>query len=286
MEPLIKRSPNSWDVLQHALEDRLALLRKDEPNTLKMAAKAAQLCTDMLQQLQGQLTDYRFYPGEEILFYKEIKPFFLARLFYHHRLYDFEIRRLAVGSHSTDKLMQQTLDDITAIFERHGFIHRYLKSGATYLDDKLFFHPTSESATALMGLDFPSDTSFPVCYDYVVSHLQAADMLRTYIEDTLEEGRQSNIHASGLPRVTWTDSKTALIELAYALHAAGVFNNGKVDLKDIMEFMQATFHIDLGNYPRTFQEILSRKSGYTNALDRYRDKLLLRIQKIEEKYDR
>jgi hypothetical protein len=47
---------------------------------------------------------------------------------------------------------------------------------------------------------------------------------------------------------------------------------------------EAVFQMDLGHYRRTFQDILARKTGYTNTLDCYRDNLPLRIQKIEEKH--
>jgi hypothetical protein len=132
-----------------------------------------------------------------------------------------------------------------------------------------------------------TESGFAICYDHAVAQLLAADLLQQYVLEVLDELHQQVAGPGGpVPRVTWTDSKTALIELAYALQAAGVLNNGKIDLKDIIEHLQASYHVNLGNYPRTFQEILSRKTGYTNFIDRLRDKLLLRIQQIEEKYDR
>jgi hypothetical protein len=79
-------------------------------------------------------------------------------------------------------------------------------------------------------------------------------------------------------QMTWTDSKTSLIELAYALHATGSFNNGKAGLKQVTDYLQTPFHVDLGNTSRTFQEILARKRGYTNFLDRLRYRLLQRIE--------
>jgi len=39
-------------------------------------------------------------------------------------------------------------------------------------------------------------------------------------------------------RLNWTGSKVALIELLYALHSEGVFNNGAADLKDLVEYFE------------------------------------------------
>ena len=41
-------------------------------------------------------------------------------------------------------------------------------------------------------------------------------------------------------KLTWTGSKVALIELIYALHTEGVFNNGAADLKNIAEYFEHT----------------------------------------------
>jgi len=284
MDAAIRGIPADWEALKQELDGRLALLRKEESRMLSMATKAILVCREMLQILQGRLLGYSFSPGEEVQFYKEIKPHFLCQLIFYNRLQDLELQRMAVGSSGTEKLLLKTLEGLAEIFNKHGFIYRYLKSGSHHFDDKLFFHPTNQSATALIGVDFPSESGFPVCFDHVVAHLHAAEMLRSYVEKLIEDGRQAGMNVPGLPKIVWTDSKAALIELGYALHAARVFNNGKADLKDIMELFEMTFHVDLGHFPRTFQEILSRKKGHTNFIDRLRDMLLRRIDRIEERH--
>jgi hypothetical protein len=287
MDTAKKHTPETWTDLRQRLEDGLATIQREESNVIKLAARAIQLSSSMLQNLQETLAGYGFRDGEEILFYKDIKPFFLSRLIYYNRLYELELGRSAAGVQAIEAYFQKELLRLSTIYEQHAFIYRYLRSGATYLDDRLFFHPRPDSAVALYGSQAPPESGFPVCYDHAVAQLMAADLLQQYILEMLDEVHQQVTGPGGaVPRVTWTDSKTALIELAYALQSSGVLNNGKIDLKDVIEHLQASFHINLGNYPRTFQEILSRKTGYTNFIDRLRDKLLLRIQQIEEKYDR
>jgi hypothetical protein len=77
-------------------------------------------------------------------------------------------------------------------------------------------------------------------------------------------------------KMTWTGSKVALIELMYALHTEGVFNNGAADLKDIAEYFEHIFEIDLGQYRRAFLEIRARKSDKTKFITALNDALLKR----------
>lgn len=81
---------------------------------------------------------------------------------------------------------------------------------------------------------------------------------------------------------TWTGSKVALIELLYALHTEGVFNNGASDLKDIAEYLEVVFDIDLGQYHRAFLEIRVRKSDQTKFLNSLKEKLVKRMENTDD----
>jgi hypothetical protein len=276
-----------WGRLLKGLDEQLASIEKEEASLLRMAQRASFVSTDFLQQLLESIVGYTFEEREEVRFYKEIKPYFFSRVLYYDRLYDLEMGRPVVGGIEPEEYYQLASRELSKIYDQHRFIYRYIRSGAAHLDEKLFFRGHSGSVVALFGLDPPGDSAHPVSYDHVVAHLLAADLLSAFLRETIDELRLLRKGPSGaIPRVTWTDSKTGLTELGYALQAAGVLNNGKIDLKDVMEHLENTYHVKLGNYPRTFQEILSRKTGYTNLVDRLKGALLRRIQHIEDKYDR
>jgi hypothetical protein len=65
----------------------------------------------------------------------------------------------------------------------------------------------------------------------------------------------------------------ALIELIYALHSEGTFNNGASDLKDIAAYFEHVFNINLGQYRRTFLEIRIRKSDRTKFINSLKESL-------------
>ena len=83
-------------------------------------------------------------------------------------------------------------------------------------------------------------------------------------------------------KLNWTGSKVALIELLYALHTEGVFNNGTSDLKDIAEYFENVFSIDLGQYHRAFLEIRMRKTDKTKFLNGMKEKLIRRMENTDE----
>ena len=83
-------------------------------------------------------------------------------------------------------------------------------------------------------------------------------------------------------KLKWTAPKVALTELLYALNSEGVFNNGTADLKDIAEFFEYIFEIDLGQYRRTFLEIRARKSDRTKFISSLNEALLKRMDNADD----
>lgn len=83
-----------------------------------------------------------------------------------------------------------------------------------------------------------------------MAKLIANELPRIYLnkalEQTEEQSEQSN-RFTAKPVLTSAGSKTALIELLYALQSTGVFNNASADVKQIATYFQETFNVELGN---------------------------------------
>ena len=98
------------------------------------------------------------------------------------------------------------------------------------------------------------------------------------------ENKDNNEKSQRKPnmKMVWTGSKVSLIEIMYALHTEGVFNNGAADLKDIAEYFEHIFEIDLGQYRRAFLEIRARKSDKTKFIATLNEALLKRMENSDE----
>lgn len=77
----------------------------------------------------------------------------------------------------------------------------------------------------------------------------------------------------------WTGSKADATELGYSIRDSGVLNHGNVDVKEIMNFIEVSFDIDLGDYYRTYVAIKSRKKDRTPFLNKLIESLIRRMEK-------
>ncbi len=248
-----------------------------------MSSRSMKYSMDIFGELQDAVSTYVFQEGEEVVFYKEIKPYFIGRIVFFSRLFKIETSKPPTGPVGLETYYTDEINRLSAVYDEHRFIRLYVENGATYLDEKLFFRAGPEGAVALSGVELPADGAFPICYDHVVGQLMAADLLKKHLLQSIEDLAVPGHSAGNLPRITWTAPKAHGIELGYALYAAGVVNNGKAQLKDIMECLGAAFHTEWGNYARTWQEILYRKGGRTVFQDSMKNKYLLYIQRVEDK---
>ena len=88
-------------------------------------------------------------------------------------------------------------------------------------------------------------------------------------------------------RLQWTKSKTALIELIYALQSYAVFDMGKTDIKAIATYFENVFEIDLGDFYHTYLEIrnrkINRKINRTKFIDSLKDAIRRKMDDQDEK---
>jgi len=276
--------PPIWAKIVEALENQLELIRKEESINLRLATRSLQAATNALRQAQESITNYVFNAGEEILFFKTVKPTFIGYVTFYSRLYKIESNCPPFDPAGIETYYTSELNKLATIYDEHRFIFRYLQNGSTFLDEKLFFRPSSDTIYSLDGLEPPADGPFNVCYDYAVGHLFAADLLRRHLLKTLDDLALPGHQAGNMPKLIFTAPKVHAIELGYALYASHVFNHGKAQLKDIMEVLEVMFHIKLGNYSRAFQEILYRHVGPTLFQDTMKKDYLQFIDGIEDKH--
>ena len=110
----------------------------------------------------------------------------------------------------------------------------------------------------------------------------ANDLIQVYIEDQLYSTSQVDKSISQ-QKLKWTGSKASLIELIYALHYQGAFNNGNNDIQVIAKDFEKNYNIDLGNFYQTYLELRTRKMNRTKFLDALREGLIKKLDEQDEK---
>lgn len=261
------------------LEEHLNFLELECDNTLIMAQTAIEITLKTLNGLKKKLLNYKFKnTKEEIYFFKKAKPRFLAKLIYYNEIYKVETSKPYGGKKVIRKYLYKELNKLKRFFDDNLDFYKYYRTGSTYLDHKYFLRKKHDIKLNLSTHYFESDHRFSTSHDYKVAKILANDLIEVYLEDQLSQLDRTendlNNHKLIKMDLQWTESKTALIELIYALHAQGVFNNRNADTKTIAALFETIFKIDLGDYYRNFLAIRIRKKGRAKFLDQLKRKLI------------
>jgi hypothetical protein len=190
------------------------------------------------------------------------------------------------GNKILKKYYNNELQILKNFFDSELEFYQYYRSGNIYLDYKYFLRGKFDIKLTLDPYYFETDTTFATSHDFKVATILANDLIELYIENQLIklENKENTEKSQRQPNVkmTWNSSKVALVELMYALHTEGVFNNGAADLKEIAEYFEHIFEIDLGQYRRVFLEIRARKSDKTKFITMLNEHLLKRMENSDE----
>ncbi|WP_396196106.1 RteC domain-containing protein [Flavobacterium sp.] len=276
-----------YNLLLNNLNEQLNFIDLEIDDQIKKCEQAITVILKSINELKKAATKTNFKSkSEEIQFFKEIKPQFTSKLIYFNRVYKIEMKKPNGGNKILKKYYNNELLKLKAFFDNELEFYQYFRSGSTYLDYKYFLRGEFDIKLALDSYYFESDISFATSHDFKVATILANDLIELYLENQLLmlENNENSEKSQRKPNVklTWTGSKVALIELIYALHTEGVFNNGAADLKDIAEYFEHTFEIDLGQYRRVFLEIRARKSDRTKFLTTLNDSLQKRMENSDD----
>ena len=264
---------------------QLTNIEESDTHILHKAEAAIQICVDYLRQLKTLALQYKFTDqGEEIRFFKHIKPPFLSPLIYYKAVFNI-YSQWPEGSEIIQRgYLKRELFKLKQFFTDYLHFYSYHRTHSTHLDDKYFVRGDFDIRIIPDAFCFEADTTFSTGYDYILARIEANKRLLIYLEKLLMNGETraslSPITYGKAPSLTWTGSKADAVELIYALHSIGIFNNGQADVKAIATWFEQTFHIKLGNYYDYFQDIKMRKTEPTKLLN----KMTITLQKkIKEK---
>jgi len=218
---------------------------------------------------------------EEIRFFKYQKPAIVAKLIYYNAVYKIETKK-PYGAKPIRKYLNKELKKLKRFFDSNLDFYKYYRSNNSFLDEKMFLRGNHDIKLWLDTYYFQSDQSFSTSHDYKVAKIIANDLIQVYIEDQLYHKFQKD-KSKTQKRLKWTGSKVALIELVYALHYQGVFDNGNNDIREVAQYFESAFGIDLGNFYQTYLELRNRKMNRTKFLDTLREVLLKKMDEQDGK---
>lgn len=276
---------NFSDHLYARMNEGLQRIAIESENQLQRADQSCRAVEAALEELKEFTRDYTFKDTQaEITFFKEIKPRFLKELLYFIELFYLEAFK-PVGSRDMQRAyLRQAADRVAVYFDRNQLLYAYYRMNQVHLDH-LFFLRGGDRVPLWPGFTPELDPGFSTLHSYKLSKLQAYEALQDHLQvlqHALDNGQLPAEEKGKRVRITWTDSKAALIELAYALRSHGAVNFGKSDVKEIITGLEHLFHIRLGNFYRVYQGMRIRKKSRTPFLDHLKESLERRMDEADQ----
>lgn len=269
------------------LYDDLKRIEYEEIRILKKAELSIHLISDTLNVLKEYIRKNKFpTQGDEIFFFKEIKPSIYSKLIYFVKIFNIESKRPNGSDKSQKRYFLNELDKLEQYFSENLEFYQYIRNNMTYLDDKYFVRGKLDLRLHVDTFIYDADPNFSTSHDYKVAKIIANDLLNIYLKSELAIMERKDYSANknfiiSKGKYAWTDSKAALTELIYAIHAAKCINNGNIEIKEIANFLEAVFRFDLGDYYRDYLQIKNRQNP-TKFLDTLKAALIKKINEQDE----
>lgn len=204
---------------------------------------------------------------KQIQFFKKIKPIISSEVFFQNHLFEFYKSNPKGSLKSKKVFLYELLDNHSRFLTKHKDFHTYMQLGLTHLDES-YFTLTPFCPTIHGQLEIPLDPKFNSPADLTNAKLIASEKMINFLYCQLATLDNPNLDptwesANYLP---WAKTKTDLIELIYCLHSSGAI---PCELKDIVKVFEKLFHLDLGNFYRTFTDIKLKQNpvSFINELE-------------------
>ena len=243
----------------------------------------------VLNDLRTKIQSYVFSTKEdEILFFKTQKPEILGRLLFFYKIYRIETQCPNGSNDVIRSYINRELDNLTYFFNRNLDFYQYYRSHSTIYDEYYFIRGKADLRLCTDSAQFDKDPNFSTGYDYKVAKIISNEMLRIYLNKRIVKLETDNQIEDNLQKCLkypfrFTGKKVFLIELGYSLASSGGFNNGNVEIKEMMNFLSTVCQIDLGDYYAAYIAMKERKNR-TAYLHHLIDCLTKRMGEDDMKY--
>jgi hypothetical protein len=237
-----------------------------------------------IEKIKEKLKSHEFGSDkDEIHFFKSILPETLSLHIYYTHVMEWDRIARQGSEKSRYDFYDSTFTKAENFRKEQKEFYEYCRDGKTDLDRIYFLRKSPMNREREYPITTIIDPSSPTTHCGILARFRAYSRLEHELHLSISDSKQNlappNLHDQ---KLTWTLSKISLVEMIYAFKEISAFNNGKVDLKTITECFEKMFNIHLGNISRSFQEIMSRKMGYTVFIDLLKVWLLKKIDNTEK----
>lgn len=252
-----------------------------EEDPVQNCSLAIHILMDGFEKLRTAFLNQEISQVEEIDFFKNDKPQLTSQIIYFNELYSIECNKPIASEKTIRKYYTNQFKKLELFFIDNAEFYSYYRKGNTYLDTTYFLRNQENKKYMMDGFNFQIDKSFATSHDYKVAQILAYQKVQSYLTEKLKRPLASKSITQDKV-LKWTGSKVGIVELIYALHTEGVFNHGAADIREIVQGFSKAFDVELGQFHRTFYEIINRKSERTKFISVLKENLIKRMDQVDE----
>lgn len=267
---------NKYKTIVKNAEKDLLCKSLNEMNIIQAAKAKRLILSNTLQKLKAEILNRGFESKEdEIHFFKHIKPPLYAQLIHQSLIIEIEAKRNHLSPEDQKAFLEEKMKPIRNSINENQDFNLYILSNESY-HDELYFTRDQQQLTEI-GATFPLwfDPDFTTAKDIVLAQILSLELITNYFSDDQSKMRIDS-------PLIWTESKNAIVELIYALHATDSFNNGEVSISEISNIFEIAFNFKIGDYYRIFHELRSRKTGRTKFIGQMQNNLQLKMDLLDQ----
>ncbi|MEX0315728.1 MAG: RteC domain-containing protein [Allomuricauda sp.] len=259
------------------LYDSILLKFKDELNEIKNKSRTFleesnlgyALSAKTLGSLKKEIVNKGFRSqNDEIHFFKYVKTEPMRHLIHYTEMRSCELRMPKIGSHRQMKYLEGQIKKVNTFFAGHTEFLLYMEQGCEHFDKHYFTRAFLDSDPVVKSYPYYKDPEFDTSHDGIWSRIKGFGLYVNYLKQ--KKIHVKTINSNGKMRkngLKWTGSYAAFVELAYGLQAMGAINNGKEEIKKMVEALGNFFQVPQGNHSRTYNELKARKSSQVKFLE-------------------
>lgn len=250
------------------LEKKILTIERSSQTRTSIYSQIIVLCRKLLETFRHQISSKNFKNyADEIVFFKLYKQIPLTYLIFYVHLRKFEAG-LPIAGEPRRLYVEKKIKKTSDFFTSNKEFVQYIDLSQEHLDKYYFTRRYNSYEKFSDHCSYYEDPNFSTSKDILLGELRAYRKLLPFLQNclivpTINSNKLNNQRSE----LQWTASKTALIELIYALQQTGSFNNGTADLVTIATSFEDFFQIKLDNFYKTYSEIKLRKGRRTKFLD-------------------
>jgi hypothetical protein len=210
---------------------------------------------------------------DEILYFKKIKPEFLAHFIYLKKIIEIESSIHFVSS--PNELLKSELEKINFFKTKHSeILSRYYIKNDESFDKNFNLDQCSKFVFDELLFTYSND-SINVKYDVIFAFFKAFEKIELYLFNKMNVSKKHNFEQLQI-FLDEPITKTELSELTYAIHHLKCKN--KTSIKEISTKLAFVFNVQNVNPYETFNEISNRVKNKSIFLDKLKNSLENKIQ--------